>query len=124
MGQGTEAACRSCEAKRTGSRRSGFQCCPCDLSRSSQNRLLSGGTFQPGEAREEGTQAVARHPCAPGQVLIGDGVRAYANDDHANAVVLPELAGIGTDTAAEMGLNVADKGPRGPVFRPHDGARL
>src|SRR5215210_6668985 len=29
-----------------------------------------------------------------------------------------------TDTAAEMGLNVADKGPRGPVFRPHDGARL
>src|SRR3954447_17460421 len=29
-----------------------------------------------------------------------------------------------SDTAAEMGLNVADKGPRGPVFRPHDGARL
>src|SRR3954447_5842197 len=94
MGQETEAACRSCEAKRTGSRRSGSQCCPCDLSRSSKNRLLSGGAFQPGEGIEEVAQAVARHPCAPGQVLIGHGVRAYANDDHADAVVLPELAGI------------------------------
>src|SRR5215203_4504736 len=30
----------------------------------------------------------------------------------------------GSDTAAEMDLNVADRAPRGPVFRPHDGARL
>src|SRR3954469_16132314 len=103
MGQGTEAACRSCQAKRTGSRRSGFQCCPCDLSRSSQNRLLSGGTFQPGEGIEEVTQAVARHTCGPGQVLIGDGVRAYGNDNHANAVVLPELAGIGPFGVHQVG---------------------
>jgi hypothetical protein len=65
--------------------------------------LLSGGAFQPSEAREEVTQAIARHPCAPRQVLIGHGVRAYGNDDHPNAVVLPELAGIGTFGAHQSG---------------------
>src|SRR3954469_24299844 len=68
------------------------------------NRLLAGGPCQPGEAREEVTQAVARHPCGPGQVLIGDGVRAYGNDDHANAVVLPELAGIETFGGHQVGF--------------------
>src|SRR4051795_3724923 len=67
------------------------------------NRLLAGGAFQPGEGGAEVTQAVARHTCGPGQVLIGDGVRAYGNDNHANAVVLPELAGIGPFGAHQVG---------------------
>src|SRR5215207_1221212 len=31
--------------------------------------------------------------------------------------------GVENETAAEIGLNVADQGARSPVFRPHDGAR-
>src|SRR3954447_11905477 len=65
--------------------------------------MLAGGPCQPGEAREEVTQAVAHHSCGPGQVLIGDGVRAYGNDNHANAAVLPELAGIGPFGAHQVG---------------------
>src|SRR4051795_2694287 len=34
---------------------------------------------------------------------IGDGVRAYGNDNHANAVVLPELAGIGPFGVHQVG---------------------
>src|SRR5215212_7210956 len=72
-------------------------------SRSSQNWLLPDGACQPGKACEEVAQAVARHPGAPGQVLIGDGVRAYGDDDYPKAVVLPELAGIGPFGAHQVG---------------------